>query len=129
MKKQLIAGAMALALATSMTTGAMAAGHGGGGHGGGGHGGGFGGGGFGGGGHIGAMGGMGGAHIGGFGGDHIAGLGGIHTGRLGAGEFGAGRMARVDHGHLGFGRRRYGVYDDGLSCPYYDYYSPYYCAY
>jgi hypothetical protein len=39
-------------------------------------------------------------------------------------------MARVDRGHLGFGRRRYGLYNDGLDCPYYDFYTtPYYCAY
>ena len=71
MRKQLIAGAMAVALATTMTTGAMAFGGGGhGGGGGGGHGGGFGGGGF---------------HGGGTGGFlAAAGVGAFHGGSVGA---------------------------------------------
>jgi hypothetical protein len=34
-------------------------------------------------------------------------------------------MARVDRGHLGVGRRRFGggLYDYGLDCPYYDSYT------
>lgn len=61
MKKQLFAGAMTLALATGMTTSAMAFGHGGGFH----------------------SGGFGGFHSGGFGGFHAGTVGGFHAGALG----------------------------------------------
>jgi hypothetical protein len=119
MKKQMIAGAIALMLGAGMTTSAMAFGHGGGGGhfgGGGGH---FGGGHFGG-GHFGG-GHFGGGHIGGFGG-HAAGFGGMHGG------FGGGRLAGVrgyDGGwHHGWGGRRlgygYGGYGYG---GYYDSYA------
>jgi hypothetical protein len=66
MKKQLLASAMAVALATGMTTSAMAFGHGGGFHGGGFHGGGFGG-----------------FHTGSFGGFHAGSVGGFRGGALG----------------------------------------------
>jgi len=115
--------ASAVLAGSLLATGAQArGGGGGGGHGGGGMGG-FGGGDIGagvgdiGGGHMGGLGGVG--RIGGLGGDHVDGVS-------------AGRMAHVDQGHLGIGRRHFvgGIYDDGLGCPYDPSYTPpYNCTY
>jgi hypothetical protein len=58
-----------------------------------------------------------GGSIGGFAGGHVADIGEGHMGGLGADHVeGAGRMAHVDQGHLGTGRRHFigGIYDDGL---------------
>jgi hypothetical protein len=65
------------------------------------------------------MGGFSGGRIGGFDGGRIGGLGADHVGGP-AGD----HMARLDHDHLGAGRRHFGgYYGYGLDCPYYPNYS------
>jgi hypothetical protein len=98
MKRQILAGAMVLALATGMTTSAMAFGHGGGGH-------------------VGGFGG----HAGGFG-AHVGGMGGMHS--FGGSRFAEVRGYGA-WGHGGWGGRRFvgGYGYGGSGYPYYDTYA------